>query len=191
MLNTTGRNRIYAITRKNRIVTSFFCVLTMSQFIFGLYITGYAAKGGGESMTKGPHNIYLLQPFSGADATDPTSSLYSMHNRGTVVLEHRIYRHVSRIRCENFLALHLGDIRFNYPPDFLAFSVVVYLVVRSNIYKVPIPGLLRTIAQDATYYFLVIFTSHLLLVLFLLFASVRISSQFSTISLRLAQTFVA
>ena len=99
-----------------------------------------------------------------------------MHIRGTVVLKHRIYHHVSRIRYETFLLLHLGDIHSDCPPDFLAFSVVVYLVVRSNVYKVPIPGLLRTIAQDATYYFLVIFSSHLLLVFFLLFASVRISS---------------
>ena len=49
-------------------------------------------------------------------------------------------------------------------------------MVQSNINKVPIPSLLRTIAQDATYYFLVVFTSHLVIMLFLLFANVRISS---------------
>ena len=62
------------------------------------------------------------------------------------------------------------------PSDLLAFVVIVRLVVRSNVNKVPIPGLLRTMARDATYYFLVIFTSHLVLVVFLLFANVRISS---------------
>ena len=62
------------------------------------------------------------------------------------------------------------------PSDLLAFLVIVYLVVRSNVNKVPIPGLLKTIARDATYYFLIIFTSHLVLVMFLLFANVRISS---------------
>ena len=72
--------------------------------------------------------------------------------------------------------LHFEDTRFDRPTDFLAFSLIVYLVVRSNVNKVPIPGLFKTIAQDATSYFLVIFTSHLLLVLFLLFASVRRSS---------------
>ena len=90
------------------------------------------------------------------------------------VLGTRIYRHIPRIWYEPFL--HLGDTHFNRPTDFLAFSVIVYLVVRSNIYKVPIPSLLRTIAQDATYYFLFIFTSHIVLVAFILFASVRISS---------------
>jgi hypothetical protein len=75
-----------------------------------------------------------------------------------------------------FLSFILGDTRSDHPADLLAFSVIVYLVVRSNVNKVPIPSLFKTIAQDATYYFLVIFTSHLVVVMFLLFASVRISS---------------
>jgi hypothetical protein len=107
-----------------------------------------------------------------------------MHARGIVVLGRRVYRHVSRIRYEASLAPHLEDIHSDNPPDLLAFSVIVYLVVRSNVNKVPIPGLFKTIAQDATSYFLVIFTSHLLLVLFLLFASV--STSCAIISLRLA-----
>jgi hypothetical protein len=64
----------------------------------------------------------------------------------------------------------------DHPTDVLAFSVIVYLVVRSNVNKVPVPSLLRTIAEDATYYFLVVFTSHLVAMMFLLFASVSMSS---------------
>ena len=97
-----------------------------------------------------------------------------MHFRGTVALGYRIHRHVSRIRCETSLALRLGDTHSDHPLDFLAFSVIVYLVVQSNVNKVPIPGLLRIIARDATHYFLVIFTSHLVFIMFLAFASVRI-----------------
>ena len=63
---------------------------------------------------------------------------------------------------------HLGDTHFDHPVDFPALSVIVYLVVRSNVKKVPTPGLFKTIAQDATYYFLVIFTSHLLFMFFFL-----------------------
>jgi len=55
--------------------------------------------------------------------------------------------------------------------DLLAFSLIIYLVARSNLNKVPLPELLMIIAQDATWYFLFIFTSHLMVVLFLLFAS--------------------
>jgi len=70
---------------------------------------------------------------------------------------------------------HLGDTRFDHPADGLAFSVIVYLVVRSGAKKVPIPSILKTIAQDATYYFLVIFASHLLLMFSLWTASVSTS----------------
>ena len=61
-------------------------------------------------------------------------------------------------------------------PDALAFSVIVFLVVRSNVTKVPLPSILKTIARDATYYFLVIFTSHLVTAMFFWFASVSTSS---------------
>jgi len=68
------------------------------------------------------------------------------------------------------------DSNSDHPADLLAFSVIVYLVLRSNAYRLPVPSLLKTIAQDATYYFLIIFTSHLLLGLTLLLGRVRILS---------------
>ena len=52
VLLTAERNRIYAITSKNRIIASCFGVITVLQFVLGLYITVYAAKGGSESVTK-------------------------------------------------------------------------------------------------------------------------------------------
>ena len=90
------------------------------------------------------------------------------------------------------LFLHLSsiiyhrDINSDHPADLLAFSLIIYLVVRSNVKKVPISSLFRTIAQDVTCYFLVIFSSHLVPVMFLAFASV---STASSSSLRLADTF--
>ena len=83
----------------------------------------------------------------------------------------------------NLFVLHSGDTDTDHLTNFLAFSVIVYLVVRSNLNKIPIPRLFKTIAQDATYYFLFIFTSHFVLVMFLSLASVRISSYPSIISL--------
>ena len=67
-----------------------------------------------------------------------------------------------------------GDTTSDYPTDLLAFSVIVYVVVGPDRSKVPMPKLLRTIARDATYYFLAIFSSHLVFVLTLIFARVRI-----------------
>ena len=81
-------------------------------------------------------------------------------------------------------------IHSDHPVDVLAFSVIVYLVVQSNVDKVPIPSLLKTIVQDATYYFLVIFTSHFVLVMFLAFASVSKSPQASIFSRRFTYTFI-
>jgi len=66
--------------------------------------------------------------------------------------------------------LELGFTTVSLLFDFLAFSLIVYLVLRSNVQQFPIPNLLKIIAQDATYYFLIIFTSHLVLELTLLFA---------------------
>jgi len=103
-----------------------------------------------------------------------------------MVCGNRISHHVSRIRYKTSVALRLGDTRSDRPTDILAFSVIVYLVVRSNVKKDPIPKLLKTIAQDATYYFLVIFTSHFVLVMFLAFAEVRMLPSYSVFSLRLA-----
>ena len=127
-----------------------------------------------------------LQRFSATDPADPTSGLHDMHFRGIQDLGGWIYRHISRIRYETFFFHRLGVTRPDHSPDFLAFSLIVYLVVRSNVNKVPIPRLLKITVRDATYYFLVIFSSHLVLMMFLLFASVSISSECSTISLWLA-----
>ena len=94
------------------------------------------------------------------------------------------------VRNFSFLVLHLGDTHSDHPKDLLAFSVIVYFVVRSKITKVPMPSLLRTMAQDATYYFMVVSTSHLVFMMFLVFVNVRISSYPLIFSLRLAYIFI-
>ena len=45
--NQAERNRIHAVTGKNRIITACFSAITISEFVFGLYITALAAQGGG------------------------------------------------------------------------------------------------------------------------------------------------
>ena len=96
------------------------------------------------------------------------------------------------LRYETFLILSLvGDTHPDHPTDLLAFLVIVYLVFRSHVYRLPIPSLLRTIAQDSTHYFLLIFTSHLVFELTLLLGRVRISPWRSTFSLWLTETLTA
>jgi len=54
--------------------------------------------------------------------------------------------------------------------DFSAFVVIIVLAAKSGIKGFRMPGILRTIVQDATVYFLVIFTSHFVLEMTLLVA---------------------
>ena len=169
-------NRIYAVTNKNRIITSCLSILTISQFSLGLYVTVSAAKAGREFVIRLPPQLLPTSCFSGTDPTRPTSRLYDVHPRVAVFYGSRIYHHVSRIRYGTPLAIHLGDTHPDHLPDVLAFSVIVFLVVRSNVTKIPLPGILKTIVRDATYYFLVIFTSHLITAMFFWFACVSICS---------------
>lgn len=58
--------------------------------------------------------------------------------------------------------------------DFLAFLMIIFLAAKSGLKDFKMPSLLRTIVQDATVYFLVIFTSHFVLEMTLLLARVTI-----------------
>ena len=157
-------------------IVSCFVVITTSQFILGLWMVVVAAGNGRESVTKCHHNSYPLRCFSDTVSTDPISGLYPVQLYSTGFHACRTSLHISRIRYETSFVFHLRDTHFDCPTDFLAFFVIVYLVVRSNINRVPIPSLLRTMARDATSYFLMIFTSHFVSVMFIRFASVGISS---------------
>ena len=102
----------------------------------------------------------------------------------------RVYRPISTIRYETPLLFIWQDIHPDYPTDLLAFLVIVYLTVRSNVYKFQMPSLFRTIFQDATHYFLIIFTSHLVLSLTLILGRVRTLSHRSIFNFSLSETFV-
>jgi len=66
--------------------------------------------------------------------------------------------------------------------DLLAFLFIIYLALKSGSFRSGLPNLLKIMAEDAMLYFLVIFTSHLLLELTLIFGSVRTSSHRSVFS---------
>ena len=91
-------NRIYAVTNKNRIITSCFSIITISQFSLGLYMTVYAAKSGRESMIRFPPQLSSNSCFSDTNPTGSTSRLYDVHPRVAVVCGTRVYHHDSRIR---------------------------------------------------------------------------------------------
>ena len=152
-------------------------MITVSQFVFGLYLIAYSAARGGEFMTM-CHPAFL--PTSTYQRNPSRRShfrfiYYAISWDSRTLISHLTPYLSHTVRKP--LILHPEAWAHSHrPPDFLAFSVIVYLVVRSNVDKIPIPSLLRTIARDATHYFLILFTSQFMLVMFVAFANVRISS---------------
>ena len=63
--------------------------------------------------------------------------------------------------------------------DLLAFLVILHTAGWWKIRRFGIPGLVGTILRDATKYFLVIFTSHFVLVMTLLFTRVSLMVHFA------------
>jgi hypothetical protein len=60
--------------------------------------------------------------------------------------------------------------------DFLAFSLTVFFISRSKKGGHKLSIMLRTIVEDATRYFLFIFTSHIALAMILSFGRVRLAT---------------
>lgn len=50
-----------------------------------------------------------------------------------------------------------------FTPDFFAFLLIIFLAIDSKPRGFKVPTIMGTIAEDATLYFLVIFTSHFVL----------------------------
>ena len=62
VLTVVDQNRLYAITKKNRMITACFGVITLSQFALGTYLTAATAMEGGEPQTKWYCDSRLLVP---------------------------------------------------------------------------------------------------------------------------------
>jgi len=52
--------RVYAVTSKNRIITSFLCAITISELILGLHITRYAATHAPVPLIADGIPVYML-----------------------------------------------------------------------------------------------------------------------------------
>ena len=63
-LITVEWDRIYAVTRKNRIIASCLSAISISQLILGLYMTVDTVRRGCESVTNCPNGSCLPHYFS-------------------------------------------------------------------------------------------------------------------------------
>lgn len=85
-----------------------------------------------------------------------------------------LHGNVPHLRCAFCNESCLRSLIANILTDVLAFIVIVILAVRSAGRDFKMPFIIRSIVQDSTVYFLVIFTSHLLLEMMLLLSRVSV-----------------
>ena len=135
VLITAERNRIYAITHKSWMTTSCFGVITISQFILGLYLTADTAERRCKSVNRFPHDSCLLHRFSATYFTGPASGLYDVYLRGTAVYGNRIYHHCTRIRYGTSLALHRSSRRHQFGPSQRPTSLLGHRLSRSTVQR--------------------------------------------------------
>jgi len=77
-------------------------------------------------------------------------------------------------------ALRYSSLLTGLPTDSSVFLVIVFLAAKSGRNGYKMPKVFRTIVQDATIYFLVIFSSHFVFEMMLLFARVSTSAADTT-----------
>ena len=102
--------------------------------------------------------------------TDTFGCISSVYIRAAQNPRDSIYRRLALIWCvRTTLNLHLTVFVLTNPSggiyalDLLAFSLIIYLTAKSKASRLGVPTILGTIAEDATRYFLVIFSSHFVL----------------------------
>jgi len=121
----------------------------------------------------------LSRYFSAKVPANPIPNSKVLHVRARKACRARISRHIPTLRYETSDVCRLGgDTYTRFHTDLLAFLLIIHLACRSGVHQFKIPSLFRTIAQDTTCYFLVIFTSHLTLELTLIFGTVRMIFHF-------------
>jgi len=160
------------VTMKNVPITAGFVVIAATQLAVGIWLIILAAEGGGEAQPRTWKN-YVSFRVSVCSSTVPTNTprcIPFLFDCAAQTHRNRVHKHPSRIRYVritpnmHLMVLILTDPCDNmYTPDFFAFSLIIFLAVKSRVANLRGPTLLETIAEDATLYFLVIFGSHLAL----------------------------
>lgn len=121
--------------------------------------------------------LRVFSPTAPTDTPGPVSFVCIFQEQ---IPRGRLHEHLSLLWCVR-IVLRLNQTMFisadppgdTYAPDSLAFSLIIYLAIRSKASSVKIPTILGTMAEDATRYFLVIFTSHFVLEMTLILGRVN------------------
>jgi hypothetical protein len=162
---------------KNIPISAGFAIITACQLVLGIWMVTLAGIKGGKAkllyLTNCSHSqglpvLLRLHPRSptptaGTPRRIPPVRIYPAQDpRG------RIHEHLPLLWCVgitlslNRMALILSTTN---KPDFFAFSLIIILANKTKVPGLRVPTIMGTIAEDATWYFLVIFTSHFVLVM--------------------------
>jgi hypothetical protein len=145
---------------KNIPITAGFAILTLSQFSLGTVMIALAAKMGGKVRLLDRRNYSQTKPVV---QTQPEIQLDAYH---LCVFVQPLGFEVA------FTSLTLTYGTCKWPltyssdadtmdtSDFFAFALIVFYMKKSKVPGVKVRTIWDTIAEDATRYFLVIFTSH-------------------------------
>jgi hypothetical protein len=158
MTSDWASNRIYALTRRNRIVTGFFVALTSAQVMLGM--------------------VFLASPDNSGQYSDPP------HIRASA--DRFVAIQLPEIKIQPYyICMFASNIRLEsaYTSLSLAFDFCAFIAIVASAYKFQflspgegfrLTGVIGTVVRDSTVYFTVIFTSHLTLTMFIFFARVCI-----------------
>ncbi|KAF9649416.1 hypothetical protein BDM02DRAFT_3128379 [Thelephora ganbajun] len=147
---TTLTLRVYAVTGKNKLLAVLLACISLAQFFFGCYQWAMISEKGFLNGRAYP----LFFPTSSAMHWPP---IHSDSFRLCFFKE---------IRVQEVTVVSLSLVY-----DLLAFVIVIWASRRpGGLGRSKIPTILDRIVRDATMYFLVIFTSHLVVECFILFA---------------------
>lgn len=179
-----GGYRICAVTGKSITITGSFVCIIVLQLALGIYMTILAAKAPGTTPTclGSVHSSRLLlipialnyRKISAAAPSYPPYGIPIMLLHQTSKGGNRLHNHLALLRSAS------SEVIFHFTPanaatDVLAFLVVLVLGVKSGLKDFKMPNILRMILEDSAIYFLVVFSTHLVLEMTLLFARVNAS----------------
>jgi hypothetical protein len=159
---------------KNIPIATGFALITVAQLVFGIYITIITAKRGGEvrhfdqgghthsGRRRVPLQFFL---FSANTATDTSRRVPPVHiHPESKIHRGRLHKPLPLLWYVEIVTSldRIGDM---CAPDALAFMVIIFQARRSRVPGLKVSNILSTIAEDSTRYFIVIFTSHFVLVM--------------------------
>ena len=157
-----------------------FAIITVSQLVVGIWLIAVTVGKGGKprllhqyhSRSRCLSTSLQLRPCSHTSPIDTPRRLQVVRVCSTQRPGGHVYEPLPRLWCVRIILCLGWMVLTQRKSDFLAFTMVVFLVTRLKARGIKIQSLMETIAADAVLYFMVIFTSHFVLAMTLYFARV-------------------